>query len=97
MDTKKYVDVGRDGTVVVFTLPLQSVPIPTKVVSLTLVHGEVYPTQHYVTKFVSDLQKVGDFLQFPPPTRLLCHSQCPPPIYIDLCMNYKCTFISSYD
>ena len=21
-------------------------------------------------------------------TRLLCHSQCPPPIYIDLCINY---------
>ena len=26
-------------------------------------------------------------------TRLLCHSQCPPPIYIDLCINYFHYFV----
>ena len=37
-------------------LPVQSVPITTKVVSQNLVHGEVYSIQHYVIKFVSDLR-----------------------------------------
>ena len=49
---------------------MQSVPITTKVVSLNLVHGEVYSIQHYVIKFVSDLRHVGGFLRvlwFPPP------------------------------
>ena len=36
-------------------LPVQSVPITTKVVSSNPVHGEVYLIQHYVIKFVSDL------------------------------------------
>ena len=36
-------------------IPMQSVPITTKVVSLNTVHGEVYSLQHYVIKFVSDL------------------------------------------
>jgi hypothetical protein len=36
-------------------LPLQSVPITTKVVSSNPTHGEVYSIQHYVIKFVSDL------------------------------------------
>jgi len=36
-------------------LPMQSVPITTKVVSLNPAHGEVYSIQHYVIKFVSDL------------------------------------------
>ena len=31
-------------------LPMQSVPITTKVVSLIPAHGEVYPIQHYVIK-----------------------------------------------
>ena len=31
-------------------------PITTKVLSLNPVHGEVYSIQHYVIKFVSDLQ-----------------------------------------
>ena len=44
-------------------LPLQSVPITTKVVSSNPVHGEVYSIQHYVIKFVSDLRQVGGFLQ----------------------------------
>jgi hypothetical protein len=43
-------------------LPVQSVPITTKVVSLNPVHGEVYSIQHYVTKFVSDFRQVGGFL-----------------------------------
>ena len=43
-------------------LPVQSVPINTKVVSSNPVHGEVYSIQHYVIKFVSDLRQVGGFL-----------------------------------
>ena len=53
--------------------PLQSVPITTEVVSSNLAHGKVYSIQHYVTKFVSDLQQVGGFLRvvrFPPPIKL---------------------------
>ena len=48
-------------------LPVQSVPITTKVVSSNPVHDKVYFIQHYVIKFV------GDFLQtlrFPPPIKL---------------------------
>jgi len=41
---------------------VQSVPITTKVVSFIPIHGEVYSTQHYVIKFVSDLRQVGGFL-----------------------------------
>jgi hypothetical protein len=51
-------------------LPVQSVPITTKVVSSNPVHGEVYSIQHYVIKFVSDLRQVGVFLRvlrFSPP------------------------------
>jgi hypothetical protein len=51
-------------------LPVQSVPITTKVVSLNPVHGEVYSIQHYVIKFVSDWQQVCGFLRFPPPIKL---------------------------
>ena len=43
-------------------LPVQSVPITTKVMSAKPVHGEVYSIQHYVIKFVSDLRQVGGFL-----------------------------------
>ena len=43
-------------------LSVQSVPITTKVVSLIPIHGEVYSTQNYVIKFVSDLRQVGGFL-----------------------------------
>jgi len=38
---------------------MQSVPISTKVVSLNLIHGEVYLIQYYVIKFVSDLWQVN--------------------------------------
>jgi hypothetical protein len=44
-------------------LPMQSVPITTKVVSSNPAHGEVYSIQHYVIKFVSDLWQVGGFLR----------------------------------
>jgi len=36
-------------------LPVQSVPITTKVVSLNTVHCEVHSIQHYVKKSASDL------------------------------------------
>jgi hypothetical protein len=54
-------------------LPVQSVPITTKIVSSNHVHGEVYLIQHYVIKFVSDLRQVVGFLrvlQFSPPVKL---------------------------
>jgi hypothetical protein len=44
-------------------LPVQSVPITTKVVSLNPVHGEVYSIQHYVIQYISDLRQVGGFLR----------------------------------
>jgi hypothetical protein len=44
-------------------LPMQSVPIATNVVISKPAHGEVYLIKHYVIKFVSDVQKVGDFLR----------------------------------
>ena len=43
-------------------LPVQSVPVTTKIVSLNPVHGEVYSIQHYVIKFVRDLRQVCGFL-----------------------------------
>ena len=55
---------GRDCIVVGFT---------TNVVSSNLAHGKVYWIQHYVIKFVSDLQQVSGFLRvlwFPPPIEL---------------------------
>jgi hypothetical protein len=47
---------GRDR-MVVDLLPVQSVPITTKVVSLNPVHGERYSIQHYVIKFDSDISQ----------------------------------------
>ena len=40
---------------------MQSVHIITKVVSSNPGHGEVHSIQHYVIKFVSDLQQGGGF------------------------------------
>ena len=51
-----------------------AVPITTKVVSSNPSHGEVYSIQHYVIKFVSDLQQVSGFLlvlRFPPTIKLI--------------------------
>ena len=39
-------------------MPVQSVPITTKVVSSNPAHGEVYSILHYEIKFVSDLRQV---------------------------------------
>ena len=64
---------GSDRMVVVFKLPVQSVPITTKVVSLNPVHGEVYLIQYYVIKFVTDFRQISVFLlvlRFPPPMKL---------------------------
>ena len=50
-------------------LPVQAVPLTTKVVSSNPAHGEVQLIQHYVKKFVSDLRQVFGFsrvLLFPP-------------------------------
>jgi hypothetical protein len=41
---------------------MQSVPITTNVVSSNLAHGEVYPIQHYVIKFVCEVRQVVGFL-----------------------------------
>jgi len=54
-------------------LPMQSVPITTYVVSWNPAKGEVYSIQHYVIKFVSDLQQVNSnlcVLRFPKPIKL---------------------------
>ena len=50
-------------------IPMQSVPVTTDI-SSNIDVGEVYSLQHYVIKFESGLQQVGDFLQFPPPIKL---------------------------
>ena len=47
-------------------LPMQLVPITSKVESSNLADGKVYLIQHYVIKFVSDLRQVGGFLQVLP-------------------------------
>jgi hypothetical protein len=49
-------------------LPVQSVPITTKVLSSNPTHFEVYSIQQYVIKFVSDLRQVDGFLQVSPGT-----------------------------
>ena len=47
--------------VVGFTTGVNSVPITAIVVSLNPADGEVYSMQHYLNKFVSDLQQAGGF------------------------------------
>ena len=64
---------GRDRTILDLQLPVQSVPITTKVTSSNPVHDEVHSIQNYVIKFVSDLLQVSGFLQvlrFPPQIKL---------------------------
>jgi hypothetical protein len=54
-------------------LPVQSVLITTKVVSLNPAHSEVYSIQYHVIKFASVLRQVRDFLRvfrLPPPIKL---------------------------
>ena len=50
-----------DRMVVGFIATYVSVPITTKAVSSNPAQGEVYPIQHYVIKFVSDLRQVVVF------------------------------------
>jgi len=45
--------------IVLFQLPVHSVPITTKGLISNPGHGEVYSIQHYVIKFVSDLFSPG--------------------------------------
>jgi hypothetical protein len=55
-------------------VPVQSVPITSKVVSWNPADGEVYSIPHYVIEFVSDLRQVCRFLQvlqFPLQIKLL--------------------------
>jgi hypothetical protein len=64
---------GRNCMVFEFTTTCAIKPITSKVVSANPTHGEVYSIQHYVIKFVSDLQQVGGFLlvlSFPQPIKL---------------------------
>ena len=64
---------GGGGGRHLMQLPMQSVPFTTKVVISNPAHGKVYSIQHYVIKFISDLQQVWDFLcvlRFPPPINL---------------------------
>jgi len=49
--------------VVGLQLPVQLVPITTKVVCSNLVYGEEYSNQHYVIKFVSDVRQDSGFLR----------------------------------
>ena len=54
-------------------LPMQSVPITSDGVGSNLDQDEVYLIQHYMIKFVCDLEQVGGFLpvlRFPPPIKL---------------------------
>ena len=72
-----YIGMRAIVVVIVWQLDLQlhvqSGPITIKVVCSNRCHGKVYSIQHYVTKFVSDLQQVSGFLQvlqFPPPIKM---------------------------
>jgi hypothetical protein len=47
---------GRDHMIVGLQLPVQSVPITTKIVISNPANGKLYLKQHYVMKFVSDLR-----------------------------------------
>ena len=79
---------GRDDMVVELQLPVQSVPITTKVVSSNPIHGEVYSIQRYVIKFVSDLRQVSGFLWVlgvPPPIKLTAT------IYLKYCSKWHKT------
>jgi hypothetical protein len=72
----RYILVYQGAVVILWLLdlqlPVQSVPITTKVVSLNPTHVEVYSIQYCVIKFVNDLRQVYGFLrilQFPTPIK----------------------------
>ena len=88
-------------------LPVQSVPITTKIVSSNPVHDKVYSIKHYVIKCVSDLQRVSVFLRFPPPRKLTTprynwnivesgvkHHKHTPPNSLLVCTLYTCIYLS---
>ena len=54
---------GRDCILLNLQLPVQSMHITIKVVSLNPAHGSGYSIQHYVIKFVNDLWQVGGYLR----------------------------------
>ena len=59
-------------------LPVQSVPIITKVVSSNHAHGEMQSIQHYVIMFITDLRQAGAFfriLRFSSPIKLTAMMQ----------------------
>jgi len=60
-----YVNIIKYYTRFVYLqLPIQSVPITTKVWGLNPAHGEVCPIQYYVIKCVTDLRQIGGFLLY---------------------------------
>ena len=64
---------GRRDRILDLQLPVQSVPMTTKVMSSNPLHGEMYSIQHYLIKFVRDLRQIGGFLwvlRFPTPMKL---------------------------
>ena len=67
-------------------------PITTIVVSSNATHVEVYLIQHYVIKFVSDLQQVCGFLRFSPPI-ILTHDITE--IFLKVALNSKPIFLFS--
>jgi len=75
------------------------------------VHGELNSIQHYVIKFVSDLQQVGGFLRvlrFPPPIKQNAtikltiveiggkHHNPNPEIYLPVCIPTRIFMCSSF-
>jgi hypothetical protein len=71
VDNCSYLCLGRrDRMVVCLQLHVQSVPFTTKPVSSNPVHGKMHFIQHYLITFLSDLRKVGGFLQLPPTIKL---------------------------
>jgi len=55
-------------------LPVQSVPIATKVVSLNPAHDWVYSKQHYVIMFVSDLRQFSLSTSVSSTNKTDCHN-----------------------
>ena len=73
-------------------LPMDIVPIATKVESSNSAHGEVNSLHHYVIKFVNDLWQESGFIQvllFPPPIKLT-------PITLVEMTNQVCTTVLKF-
>ena len=68
----KEILLGHDRMVVGFTTTYEISAYHHLYCEFESFSGKVYSIQHYVIKFVSDLQQVGDFLwvlRFPPPIK----------------------------